>query len=105
MHIRMLWIVHFLINFCPWFYFSGKHVYMAGSVISVRVDSRQKQRLDALAAQTGRSGAFYIRAALDAHLDELEYVYALQADAEAVRRGELETISLDDLEAECGLGD
>lgn len=59
---------------------------MFGSVISVRVDEEQKRRLDA-------------------HLSELEYIYGLEADAQAVRAGELKTISLADLEAECGLGD
>ena len=80
-----------------------KHVYMSGSVISLRVDTQQKERLDALASRTGRSGAFYLRKALDSYLDQLEYVYALEFEAEAARRGELETISLEDLEAECGL--
>lgn len=76
---------------------------MSGSVISLRVDTQQKERLDALASRTGRSGAFYLRKALDSYLDQLEYVYALESEAEAARRGELETISLEDLEAECGL--
>lgn len=77
---------------------------MKGSVISFRVDAEQKRRLDMLAAKTGRPGSYYIRQALEAHLDELEYAYALEAEAEAARRGEIETISLDELEAECGLG-
>lgn len=76
---------------------------MSGSVISLRVDAQQKERLDALASRTGRSGAFYLRKALDSYLDQLEYVYALESEAEAARHGELETISLEDLEAECGL--
>ena len=78
---------------------------MSGSVISLRVDAKQKERLDALASRTGRSGAFYLRKALDSYLDQLEYVYILEAEAEAARRGELETISLQELEDECGLGD
>lgn len=66
----------------------------------------QKRRLDSLSARAGRSGgAFYIRRALEAHLAELEYIYALEADAQAVREGKLQTTSLDELEAECGLGD
>ena len=76
---------------------------MNGSVISLRVDAKQKQRLDALARKTGRPGSFYLRHALDAHLDELEYVYTLEAEAKAARRGEIETTSLDELEAEFGL--
>ena len=78
---------------------------MSGSVISLRVDSKQKERLDALASRTGRAGAFYLRKALDSYLDQLEYVYILETEAEAARRGELETISLQELEDECGLVD
>lgn len=78
---------------------------MSGSVISLRVDTRQKERLNALASRTGRSGAFYLRKALDSYLDQLEYVYTLEEEAEAARRGELDTISLQELEDECGLVD
>lgn len=80
---------------------------MSESVISLRVNAKQKERLDALASRTGRTGAFYLRKALDSYLDELEYVYALEAEAEAeaARCGELDTISLQELEDECGLVD
>lgn len=77
---------------------------MNGSVIRLRVDAEQKRRLDELAAKTGRSGSYYVRQALEAHLDELEYVQTLEAEAGAVRRGEVKTLSLDELEAECSLG-
>lgn len=82
-----------------------KHVYVSESVINLRVDVKQKERLDALASRTGRTGAFYLRKALDSYLDELEHVYALEAEAKAARRGELDTISLQALEDECGLVD
>ncbi|MBM0261392.1 ribbon-helix-helix protein, CopG family [Corynebacterium macginleyi] len=82
-----------------------KHVYAGESVISLRVDANQKERLDALASRTGRTGSFYLRKALDSYLDELGYVYALEAEAGAARRGELDTISLQALEDECGLVD
>ena len=81
------------------------HVYMSGSVISLRVDEAQKRRLDELATKTGRPKAFYIREAIEAYLDDAEYIYELQTEAEAVRRGELETVTLDELKAECGLAD
>lgn len=77
-------------------------VYM-GVVISLRVDEQQKSRLDALAQSTGRPASFYIREAVDRYLDEQEYVYGLEAEAEAIRRGEVETVSLEQLEVECGL--
>lgn len=78
---------------------------MTGSVISVRIDAEQKRRLDALSVRTGRPVAFYLRQALDAHLNQIEYVHGLEADAQAGRAGKLETISLSDLAAECDLGD
>ena len=78
---------------------------MSGSVISLRVDEDQKRRLDALARRTGRPVSFYVKEALSAHLAELEYVDDLEAEAEAIRRGELRTVSLEELENELGLAD
>lgn len=75
---------------------------MSTAVMSIRLPDEIKTRLDALAASTGRPAAFYVREAVTEHLDELEYAYALRADAEAVRRGELTTHSLDDVAAELG---
>ncbi|PMC74959.1 MULTISPECIES: DUF6290 family protein [unclassified Brachybacterium] len=73
---------------------------MSTAVVSFRLDAEIKQRLDALSTATGRSAAFYVREALLEHLDELEYAYRLQEEALAIRRGEIETISSDELEAE-----
>lgn len=73
---------------------------MSTAVVSIRVDADVKDRLDALSASTGRPAAYYVREALLKHLDELEYAYQLRSEAEAIRRGELETISSDDLAAE-----
>lgn len=78
---------------------------MSGSVISLRVDEDQKRRLDALARRTGRPAAYYVREALNAHLAELEYVDELESEADAIRRGELPTVSLEELENELGLAD
>jgi RHH-type transcriptional regulator, rel operon repressor / antitoxin RelB len=53
--------------------------------LSVRLTAEEEARLNALAARTGRSKTFYVRQAIEAHLDELEELY--WAD-EAVRRYE-----------------
>jgi RHH-type transcriptional regulator, rel operon repressor / antitoxin RelB len=53
--------------------------------LSVRLTAEEEARLDALAARTGRSKTFYVRQAIQAHLDELEELY--WAD-EAVRQYE-----------------
>jgi len=73
---------------------------MSTSVVSIRLDAETKQRLDALSATTGRPAAFYVREALAEHLDELEYAYQLRGEVEAIRRGEVETVSSADLAAE-----
>ncbi len=53
--------------------------------LSVRLTPEEEARLDALAARTGRSKTFYVRQAIESHLDELEELY--WAD-EAVREYE-----------------
>ena len=58
-----------------------------------------------LSQRTGCPSSFYLREALGAHLSELEYVYPLEEEAAQIRRGELETVSLTELEDQCGLGD
>ena len=53
--------------------------------LSVRLTPEEEARLNALAARTGRSKTFYVRQAIEAHLEELEELY--WAD-EAVRQHE-----------------
>ncbi|WP_206448060.1 type II toxin-antitoxin system RelB family antitoxin [Agrococcus sp. KRD186] len=43
--------------------------------LSVRLTPEEESRLDALASRTGRSKTFYVREAIQAHLDELEERY------------------------------
>ena len=40
---------------------------------------------------------------VESYIDELEYAYALKAEAESVRRGEIKTRRLDEIVAELGL--
>ena len=63
---------------------------------SVRLDPETDQRLGALAAQTGRSKAFYLREIIARGLEDLED-YCLAADVlERVRKGEETTHPLDE---------
>ena len=48
---------------------------------------------------------FYVREAIESYIDDLEYAYALRAEAEAVRRGEIKTRRLDEIAASLGLDD
>ena len=52
--------------------------------------------------RTGRPATFYVREAIESYIDDLEYAYALRAEAEAVRRGEIKTRRLDDLGSQTG---
>jgi len=76
---------------------------MSTGVVSIRLPDELKHRLDALSASTGRPAAFYVREALSEHLGELEHAYTLRAEAEAARRGELETVGLDEVLADLGM--
>ena len=78
-------------------------VNMSTAVLSVRLPEDLKRRLDDLGSQTGRSATFYVREAVESYIDDLEYAYALKAEAEAVRRGEIKTRRLGEITAALGL--
>lgn len=42
---------------------------------SIRLSETTEKRLDALAAKTGRTKAYYIREAVEEHLEDLEEIY------------------------------
>jgi len=74
-----------------------------GGLLSVRLPDDLKRRLDDPGSRTGRPATFYVRQAVESSIDDLEYAYALKADAEAVRRGEIKTRRLDEIAAALGL--
>ena len=80
-------------------------VNMSTAVLSVRLPEELKRRLDDLGSRTGRPATFCVREAVESSIDDLEYAYALKADAEAVRRGEIKTRRLDEIAASLGLDD
>ena len=55
--------------------------------------------------RTGRPATFRVREAIESYIDDLEYAYALRAEAEAVRRGEIKTRRLDEIATSLGLDD
>ena len=71
--------------------------------IGLRIPVELNDRLDRLAASTGRSKSYYLIRTLEEHLSETEYIYGLERDAEAVCRGELRTRPLDELWDELGI--
>ena len=72
---------------------------------SIRLDSALEQRLDYLAAQTGRTKAYYLRELIASGLDDLEDYYLAAATMERVRKGEEKVYSAEQVRADLGLGD
>lgn len=74
-------------------------------MLALRLPTEIEERLEALAKATGRTKSFYAREAILEHLDDLEDIYLAEKTLEQVRRGEMTTHSLDDVERGLGLAD
>lgn len=72
---------------------------------TIRLDSAIEQRLDQLAAQTGRTKAYYLRELVMNGLDDLEDYYLAAATMERVRKGEEKIYSATQVRNELGLDD
>jgi RHH-type rel operon transcriptional repressor/antitoxin RelB len=72
-------------------------------MLAVRLDKELEERLERLAAKTGRTKTFYAREAIEAHLDDLEDFYLAEERLRDFREGD--AIPLADLKAELGLDD
>ena len=70
---------------------------------ATRLPDELSKRLTMLAQRTGRSRSYYLRKALEIHIDELEDIYLAETILERVRRGEEPTYTLDEVEREIGL--
>jgi RHH-type rel operon transcriptional repressor/antitoxin RelB len=70
---------------------------------SIRLDSATEQRLDNLAAKTGRTKAYYLRELVKNGLENLEDYYLAAATMERVRKGEEPVYTLDEVERDLGL--
>ncbi len=72
---------------------------------SIRLDPEVEQRLERLAAQTGRTKAYYLRELVTSGLGDLEDFYLAAATMERVRKGEERIYTLDEAERDLGLAD
>ncbi len=72
---------------------------------AVRLEDSTYSRLQELAARTGRTATYYIREAIETHLEDLEDIYLAEQVLERVRRGDERTSSLDEVEKRLGLAD
>ena len=72
-------------------------------MLAVRLEKDLEERLERLAAKTGRTKTFYARAAIEAHLDDLEDFFLAEERLKDFRSGD--AVPLADLKAELGLDD
>lgn len=72
---------------------------------SVKLSDETGAKLDRLAARTGRSKSFYLREAVERHIDELVREYELIETAQNLRSGRERTYSIDEVERILGLDD
>lgn len=72
-------------------------------MLAVRLTPELENRLDALAARTGRTKTFYAREAIEAHLDDLEDFYLAEERMREFRSED--AIPLADLKRDLGLDD
>lgn len=72
---------------------------------SIRLSEKAEQRLDFLAAQTGRTKAFYLRQMIENGLDDLEDYYLAADVLERVRQGKEEIYSSAEVRNDLGLDD
>jgi RHH-type rel operon transcriptional repressor/antitoxin RelB len=72
---------------------------------SIRLDPAIEQRLDHLAAVTGRTKAYYLRELIQNGLDDLEDLYLAEQRLIDVRAGKSKTYTLDEVEKRLGLAD
>jgi len=71
--------------------------------VSLRLDPEIEQRLDHLAAQTGRAKSYYLRELIEGGLDDLEDFYLADATMERVRKGEEAVLDAAEVRKSIGL--
>ena len=72
---------------------------------SLRLSPEAEQRLDFLAAQTGRTKAYYLRKLIEQGLEDLEDYYLAAEVLERVRAGREEIHAAAQVRQDLGLGD
>lgn len=72
---------------------------------AVRIPDETYERLQALAAKTGRTATYYIREAIEEHLEDLEDIYLAEQVVARLKCGVERTYTLDEVERDLGLAD
>ena len=68
-------------------------------MLAIRLPQDIEKRLEKLARCTGRTKTFYVREAILEHLDDLEDLYLAERTLDRIRRGDEQTIPLEDAPA------
>jgi RHH-type rel operon transcriptional repressor/antitoxin RelB len=63
---------------------------------AIRLPDETYERLQALAERTGRTATYYIRQAIETHLEDMEDLYLAEAAMERIRSGEDRIISAEE---------
>jgi RHH-type transcriptional regulator, rel operon repressor / antitoxin RelB len=64
--------------------------------LAIRLPDEMHERLNRLSQETARPKAFYIKAALDEYLDDIEDTYLAEATLERIKRGEEQVLSAEE---------
>jgi len=72
---------------------------------SIRLPAALERRLNALAAKTGRSKAFYLREIIESGLEDAEDYYLASQVVRRLRKGKERVFTLDEVERNLGLAD
>lgn len=76
---------------------------MTSVLISFRIKPEINERYTKLAQETGRSKSYYMNQAIEDAIERLEFEYRIMKDVEDYRAGRLETYTIDEMRAHCGL--
>jgi RHH-type rel operon transcriptional repressor/antitoxin RelB len=83
----------------------SKLLFRGSTMLAIRLPKEIEDRLEALAAATGRTKTFYVREAILEHLDDLEDLYLAEQRLADIRAGRTKTIPLEEVMKEYGLED
>lgn len=72
---------------------------------AVRLPDATYARLKALSERTGRTATYYIREAIETHLEELEDIYLAEQALADIRAGRVKPISQEVMSQRLGLDD
>ncbi len=64
--------------------------------LAIRLPDEMHERLNRLSQETARPKAFYVKAALDEYLDDIEDAYLAEATVERIKRGEEQVLSAEE---------